>query len=155
MSAGGLERPISPLDTERLQREIDDYQSNLDTQCEALYQLAGQARSKGFDLSDQVEIPRAIDLADRAEKLLVDYLIAPEYGFEDPIPIAEDIRTLLKEKDSREDAAIDMAVKVAIQMHDRTADVQKSIDTGLRVGLKLKIIVHGRLIKNNLVYINK
>ena len=88
MSAGGLERPISPLDTERLQREIDDYQSNLDAQCEALYQLANQARSKGFDLSDQVEIPRAIDLADRAEKLLLDYLIAPEYGFEDPIPIA-------------------------------------------------------------------
>lgn len=135
MSAGGLERPISPFDAERLQREIDDYQSNLDAQCEALYQLASQARSKGFDLSDQVEIPRAIDLADRAEKLLLDYLIAPEYGFEDPIPIAEDIRTLLKEKDSREDAAIDMAVKVAIQMHDRTADVQKSIDTGLRVGL--------------------
>ena len=135
MSGGSVGRPISPLDTERLQQEIDAYQSKLDDQCESLYKLANEARSKGFDLSETVEIPRAIDLADRAEKLLLDYLIAPEYGFEDPIPIAEDIRSLLKEKDSREDAAIDMAVKVAIQMHDRTGDVQKSIDTGLRVGL--------------------
>ena len=135
MSVGGVSREISPLDSKRLQQEIDDYQSNLDEQCEALYKLANEARSKGFDLSNSVEIPRAIDLADRAEKLLIDYLVAPEYGYDDPIPIAEEIREMLKEKESREDAAIDMAVNVAIQMHDRTGDVQKSIDTGLRVGL--------------------
>ncbi|MEE2759783.1 MAG: hypothetical protein VYA86_07390 [Candidatus Thermoplasmatota archaeon] len=135
MSEGGVNRAISPLDSKRLQQEIDDYQSKLDEQCEALYKIANEARGKGFDLSETVEIPRAIDLADRAEKLLVDYLIAPEYGFEEPIPIAENIRAMLKEKESREDAAIDMAVSVAIQMHDRTGDVQKSIDTGLRVGL--------------------
>ena len=135
MSEGGVSRAISPLDAKRLQLEIETYQSNLDEQCDALYTLANEARSKGFDLADTVEIPRAIDLADRAEKLLIDYLIAPEYGYEEPIPIAEDIRELLKKKDSREDAAIDMAVNVAIQMHDRTGDVQKSIDTGLRVGL--------------------
>ncbi len=133
MSEGGVSRSVAPLDTPRLEKEIEDYQSDLDQKCEELYQLAGEARSKGFDLKDEVEIPRAIDLADRAEKLLEDYLRpTPD---DDPIPIQDDIRTMLKEKDSREDAAIDMAVHVALQMYDATADVRKSVDTGLRVGL--------------------
>ncbi|MDP6888891.1 MAG: hypothetical protein QF454_02540 [Candidatus Thalassarchaeaceae archaeon] len=126
MSEGGVSRPLAPLDTERLEKEMDNYQSILDTQCDAIYQIATEARAKGFDLSDEVEIPRAIDLADRAEKLLAPWL--------EGIPIAKDIRDMLAEKD-RENASIDMAVHVAVQMHDRTADVQKSIDTGLRVGL--------------------
>ena len=50
MSGGSVGRPISPLDTERLQQEIDAYQSKLDDQCESLYKLANEARSKGFDL---------------------------------------------------------------------------------------------------------
>ena len=133
MSEGGVSRSVAPLDTLRLENEIAAYQSDLDEKCEELYQLAGEARSKGFDLKDEVEIPRAIDLADRAEKLLEDYLRpTPD---DEPIPIQDDIRTMLKEKDSREDAAIDMAVHVALQMYDATADVRKSVDTGLRVGL--------------------
>ena len=67
MSEGGVSRSVAPLDTLRLENEIAAYQSDLDEKCEELYQLAGEARSKGFDLKDEVEIPRAIDLADRAE----------------------------------------------------------------------------------------
>ena len=126
MSEGGMSRPVAPLDSQRLENEIETYQSTLDQQCEEIYQLAGEARSKGFDLKDEVEIPRAVDLADRAEKLLAEYL--------DGIPIAEDIRNMLAEKD-RETASIEMAVHVALQMHDRTADLQRSVDVGLRVGL--------------------
>ncbi|MDE0707559.1 MAG: hypothetical protein OSB33_01280 [Candidatus Poseidoniales archaeon] len=133
MSEGGVSRPIAPLDTPRLEKEMANYQSYLDEKCEEIYQLAGKARSKGFDLKDEVEIPRAIDLADRAEKLLEEYL-KPSPN-EKPIPIQDDIRKMLAEKESREDAAIDMAVHVALQMHDITADVKKSVDTGLRVGL--------------------
>ena len=126
MTEGGISRPVAPLDTQRLEKEIATYQTTLDQQCDEIYQLAGEARSKGFDLKDEVEIPRAVDLADRAEKLLEEYL--------DGIPIAEDIRRILSEKD-RESASIEMAVHVALQMHDRTADVQRSVDVGLRVGL--------------------
>ena len=134
MSEGGVGRSAAPLDMERLEAEMAAYQELLDTECEAIYQLASEARSKGFDLSDEVEIPRVIDLADRAEKLLTDAGYLSAEGWDEPIPIAKDIRTMLAEK-KREDAAIDMAVSVALQMHDRTLDVEKSLDTGLRVGL--------------------
>ena len=108
MAGGGVSRPIAPLDTQRLESEMESYQKNLDAECEAIYQLAGEARAKGFDLKDEVEIPRVIDLADRAEKLLEPYLITE--GWDEPIPIAENIRKSLAEKEEREDAAIDMAV---------------------------------------------
>jgi len=121
-----VSRPTSPLDTERLQREIDAYHDWMESHCEDVYELAGIARAKGFDLRNVVEIPRAADLAGRTEKLLEEYL--------DGIPVANDIRELLAVKD-RETASIDMAVKVAVAMHDRTSDIQRSIDTGLRVGL--------------------
>ncbi len=132
MSEGGVSRPIAPMDTERLEKEMESYQKNLDAECEAIYQLAGEARSKGFDLDDKVEIPRVIDLADRAEKLLCDELVVGGK----PLPIAENIRKALAEKD-REDAAIDMAVHIALQMDDAGEPVHKCIDTGLRVGLAI------------------
>jgi len=132
MSEGGVSRNVAPLDIERLEREMETYQANLDEKCEEIYQLAGQARSKGYDLKDEVEIPRAIDLADRVEKLLEEYL--KPSPTEKPIPIQNDIRKMLAKKE-REDASIDMAVHVALQMYDATADVEKSVDTGLRVGL--------------------
>lgn len=126
LSSEGVTRPVAPFDSGRLERELEAYQDRLDAECEEVYQLAGEARAKGFDLRDVVEIPRAADLAGRAEKLLEEYL--------DGIEIADDIRRMLAEKD-RETTSIDMAVQVAKEMHDRTADVQRSIDTGLRVGL--------------------
>ena len=136
MSGGGVSRPIAPLDTQRLESEMESYQTNLDAECEAIYQLAGEARAKGFDLKDEVEIPRVIDLADRAEKLLSNpYLIVE--GWDEPLPIAENIRKALAEKDSREAAAIDMAVHVALQMNDAGEPVNRCIDTGLRVGLAI------------------
>lgn len=126
MSGEGVSRPVAPLDSARLEAEISRYHEDMESQCDEVYQLAGIARAKGLDLRDVVEIPRAADLAGRAETLLEEYL--------DGIPIADDIREMLAVKD-RETASIDMAVKVAQTMHDRTADIQRSIDTGLRVGL--------------------
>ena len=136
MSEGGVSRPIAPIDTQRLEKEMETYQDNLDAECEAIYQLAQEARSKGLDLKDEVEIPRVIDLADRAEKLLTNAGHLSAEGWDDPIPIAKAIRKSLENKE-REDAAIDMAVDVAVQMYDRTSNVEKSIDTGLRVGLAI------------------
>ena len=92
MSEGGVNRTVAPLDVERLEQEMESYQANLDEKCEEIYQLASQARSKGYDLKDEVEIPRAIDLADRVEKLLEEYL-KPSPN-EKPIPIQNDIRKM-------------------------------------------------------------
>ncbi len=116
------------IDEERLQKEMNSYQSRLDELTEECYQLAEVARSKGLDHSLEVEIPRANDLAGRTEKLLVDHL--------DGMEIADDIRTMLKENDNdRESTAIRIAQKVAQEFKQKGESTVKSIDVGLRVGL--------------------
>ena len=67
------------IDTERLQQEIDAYQSKLTINVSRCTNSRMKPEA-GIRSGETVEIPRAIDLADRAEKLLLDYLIAPEYG---------------------------------------------------------------------------
>jgi len=47
-----------------------DYIENLQKECNITYQIANEARSKGLDPKNQVEIPQAHDLADRTQKLL-------------------------------------------------------------------------------------
>ena len=118
----------SAFDEKRLQSEMERYHNQLDSETERLYTLASEAREKGLDFSTEVEIPRAIDLADRTEKLLEEYL--------DGLEIAESIRTMLQEED-RETTAIKIACQVSNQMMERTGDQQRSIDAGLRVGLAI------------------
>ena len=62
---------LAVYDRARMDSERDAYQKRLDVQAEEVYQLAGQARSQGLDFSDDVEIPRAADLASRTQKLLL------------------------------------------------------------------------------------
>ncbi len=118
----------SAFDEERLQNEMDEYHNRLDSETERLYTLADEARKKGLDFSTEIEIPRAIDLADRTEKLLEEYL--------DGLEVAEKIRGMLQEED-RETTAIKIACQVAREMMERTGDQQRSIDAGLRVGLAI------------------
>ena len=91
----------SAFDEERLQSEMERYHNQLDNETERLYTLASEAREKGLDFATEVEIPRAIDLADRTEKLLEEYL--------DGLEIAESIRTMLQEED-RETTAIKLSL---------------------------------------------
>ena len=126
------EKPMVVLDEARLSAEMEAYHTWLERRTEEVYSVARDARAKGLDFVDDVEIPRAADLASRTERLLEDYLI-PQKG-QDPIPIQDDLRELLKKVD-RETASIQIAVDVARRMHTLTADVRQSIDTGLRVGL--------------------
>ncbi len=128
-----IEEPVEiVVDEERLTTEMNAYHEWLESHTEEAYRVAGEARKKGLDFAEVVEIPRAADLASRTEKLLEDYLKpSPE---QEPIKIQDDLRKLLTRVD-REDASIQVAVDVAKRMHALTADVKKSIDTGLRVGL--------------------
>ena len=129
-------RRLAVYDRARMDSERDAYQKRLDVQAEEVYQLAGQARSQGLDFSDDVEIPRAADLASRTQKLLEDPYLKPnrENPDVDPIEIESELRVLLKSSD-RETAAIEIALKVAKRMHDLTSDIAQAIDSGLRVGL--------------------
>ena len=47
-----------------------EYTIALQDKCDEVYEIAGQARKKGFDPKNYVEIPQAHDLADRTQKLL-------------------------------------------------------------------------------------
>ena len=97
-----------------------------------MYKIANEARSKGIDFKTEVEIPRAKDLASRTVRLLERYLRPEEDS--SPIQIEDRLRDLLDTMD-RESASITIARESAKMMHELTGDLQKSIDTGLRVGL--------------------
>ena len=47
-----------------------EYIVNLQKECDSVYDIANQARAKGLDPKNCVEIPQAHDLADRTQKLL-------------------------------------------------------------------------------------
>ncbi len=131
---GGTSAAI--LDEERLQREYEDYQIRLDKKIEEAYVIAKEAKSKNLDFSDSVEIPRAADLASRTEKLLENpYLYPnPEDKSQEALKIEGVLRNLLENND-RETAAIMIAKSVTNDMFSITSDKQRSIDSGLRVGL--------------------
>ena len=78
-----------------------EYIKRLHADADAIYEIAEEARSKGFDPKSRVEIPKANDLADRTQKLL---------DFLHPRQTAEQIRELTKEHDgNRERVAIEIA----------------------------------------------
>ena len=127
---------VSEIDARRLESERASYQNILDTMIEKAYDFASIAKQKGLDFSDSIEIPRASDLASRTEKLLEDpYLYTdPVNRDQAPLAIESDLRELLMEHD-RETAAIMIAISVTKEMHSRTGDRRRAIDSGLRVGL--------------------
>ena len=114
------------IDSERLEKEQEKYESWLEERTEDAYQIASLAKAKNLDFENTIEIPRASDLASRTEKLLEDYL--------NGMKIEEELRSLLNTTD-RESASIQIAVDVSRRMYEETLDMQKSIDCGLRVGL--------------------
>ena len=122
---------ISEIDIDRLERESSSYEQMLDEKIEEAYRFASVAKSKGLDFSESIEIPRASDLASRTEKLLEDpYLYTdPVIREQPPLEIETQLRKLLLKHD-RETAAIMIAVYVTKEMHSRTGDRRRPIDSG-------------------------
>ncbi len=86
-----------------------EYISFLKQQCDAEYEIAKVARSKGFDPKNYVEIPQAEDLADRTQKLL---------DFLRPRKTAEQIRELTQlHEGNREMVAIEISKIVAAESY--------------------------------------
>lgn len=81
--------------------DYNDYIIRLKSECDSVYDIAQECRSKGYDPRNVVEIPQAHDLADRTQKLL-DFLHCRN--------TAEQIRELTKKHDgNRELVALDIA----------------------------------------------
>ncbi|MDP8011935.1 MAG: DNA polymerase II large subunit [Thermoplasmata archaeon] len=99
----------------------DEYFQMLKNEADKLYILAEKARSRGFDPEDNVEIPRAEDLASRVEQLI---------GFKG---IAEIIRDFSKKYD-RETVSIMTAKEIAKRLSD---DKKKALDVSIRAGLAI------------------
>ncbi len=98
------------------------FQSLID-RCNECYDIANEARSKGYDAETNVEIPQAQDLALRCEKLLADYNVGE---------IADDIRRLTEEYGNRELVCLMAAKEVA----KRSAENRElAVDRAIRVGL--------------------
>tara|TARA_B100001115_G_scaffold184632_1_gene187972 strand:+ start:7560 stop:11483 length:3924 start_codon:yes stop_codon:yes gene_type:complete len=121
-----------PKDFEYLSSEYESYLEMMESETDRVYEIAKTARSKGLDFKTEVEIPRAKDLASRTVRLLDTYLRPDQDS--SPIQIEDRLRDLLDTID-RESASITIARESAKMMHELTGDLQKSMDTGLRVGL--------------------
>ena len=104
-------------------KEYEEYFRGLMGMNAECYSIAEQARSRGYDPEEHVEIPQAEDLASRVEKLLMDYQVEG---------VAEIIRRLTKEHGNREIVAL----MVAKEMAKRPAEsMEKALDRAVRVGL--------------------
>ena len=53
------------IDSERLEKEQEKYESWLEERTEDAYQIASLAKAKNLDFENTIEIPRASDLASR------------------------------------------------------------------------------------------
>ena len=83
-----------------------DYFERLESETLKLYEIANEARSKGFDVELETEIPLAKDLAERVE------------GLVGPKGIAKRIKELEKDM-SREEVAFEIAAEIASQLRLR------------------------------------
>ncbi len=106
-----------------------DYFERLESETLKLYEIANEARSKGFDVQLETEIPLAKDLAERVE------------GLVGPKGIAKRIKELEKDM-SREEVAFEIAAEIASQESKETgvkleAEKQAFADQGLRTALAI------------------
>ena len=80
---------------------LEDYSSRLTTECNRVYDIVKVAKSRGLDPKLDIEIPQAIDLSERTQKLL---------KFLHDRNTAQQIRELTKVHDeNRELVALDIA----------------------------------------------
>ena len=105
-------------------REMSGYFAELKDEAHRAHSIATECRGKGFDPSDQVEIPFADDLAGRVEKL-----VGPE-------GVAVQIRELAP-KMSREQLCLKIAQDVARELLDNGEGEEKALDQSTRTGLAI------------------
>jgi DNA polymerase II large subunit len=103
----------------------EQYFESLSKEVETIYEIARDARLKGFDPTTRVEIPPAHDVAARVEATL-----------EGPSGVAKRIRELQKEH-SREQVAFAVAKEIAEGTLGNITDSEKAADKAVRVALSV------------------
>ncbi len=105
--------------------KTEEYFQTLDARLNDAMEIASEARSRGLDPSTSVEIPTAIDLAERVEKLI---------GIEG---IAERVRQLDKDGMSREEAALAIGLDFVEGRLGNFPTKVDAIDSAIRTSMAL------------------
>ena len=101
--------------------DLEGYRKYISERVKQAYDVAQEARSKGLDVSDHVEIPLASDMAERIEALI---------GIKG---IAQEIRDL-SSRMSREEVSLEMSRRIAAMFRDNR---KEALDKAIRVGLAI------------------
>ncbi|MBW2967890.1 DNA polymerase II large subunit, partial [Candidatus Woesearchaeota archaeon] len=110
--------------------EMQQYFKELKAKCDMEYKLAGEARSKGYDPAETVEIQLASNMAERVVGLIS--VVAPQIVNSG---VVERITELEKEYgalDSR--VALQIGLEVAQEKFCKFKDKKEAIEVGVRVG---------------------
>jgi len=105
--------------------EMQEYFNNLQKQIDLCYNIAKKARKKGFDPEKKVEIPQALDLADRVEQLVGPKGIAPK------------IRKTTKKLENRELVSLEIAKEIGSGKTYKFKTTEKALDQAIRTGLAI------------------
>ena len=112
-------------DSVAVSKEMDAYFTNLQKEIDDCYQIAENARNKGFDPNLSVEIPQAKDLAARVEELVGPKNIAPK------------IREITKEIGNRELVSLEIARYISNGESYTFPSTDKALDQAVRTGLAI------------------
>jgi len=102
-----------------------EYFSQLQSNIETCYAIAGEARKKGLDPEFTVEIPQALDLASRVEQLVGPKGIAPK------------IRQVTKKIGNRELVSLEIAKQIVNGKTYKFSKVEDALDQAIRTGLAI------------------
>ena len=103
--------------------DITAYYKGIDEELHKCLHIANDARKKGYDFVDHVEITLAPDVAGRVE------------GIVGPKGIAQVIRTLVAQKKSRDEVAFEVARLIATNEFPTSQDVEARLEQAIRTGL--------------------
>ncbi len=103
-----------------IDKKLENYNNSIRKKVERCYEIAREARSLGKDISTNVEIPLANDMAERVEELI--HIKG----------IANDIRKM-SETMSREEISLYVSKKVTDMISDPNEALEKAVRVGLAV----------------------
>jgi DNA polymerase II large subunit len=109
---------------------IKEYFDRLDKDLEKCYEVAEEARSKGFDPEDHVDIPLAANMAERVEGLIS--AAAPQIKDSGVVKRIQELEKQYGALDWR--VALTVALEVAKQKFCQFRDEREAMEVGIRVG---------------------
>ncbi|MFH1332169.1 MAG: DNA polymerase II large subunit [archaeon] len=110
--------------------EIDKYFENLDLELQKCYKTAEEARKKGHDPLDYVEIPLAANMAERVEGLIS--AVAPQIKGSGVVQRIHELEKQYGTLDWR--VALTVALEVTQQKFCKFKDEREAMEIGIRVG---------------------